>query len=87
MNEKKEIKYTGINKIFHSDAVQTLWDSLHDGTIREFFDDWKWIFSYSKKYRWIVVFYSILGIVGSTLSIGTAYVSRILINIVVEQQY
>lgn len=87
MNEKKEIKYTGINKIFHSDAVQTLWDSLHDGTIREFLDDWKWIFSYSKKYRWIVVFYSILGIVGSTLSIGTAYVSRILINIVVEQQY
>ena len=88
MNEKKEkqIVYTGINKIFRSDAIQTLWDSLHDGTIREFLDDWKWIFSYSKKYRWIVVFYAILGILGSTMSIGTAYVGRILINIVVGQQ-
>lgn len=47
MNEKKEkeIVYTGINKLFRSDNVQTLWDSLHDGTIREFIDDWKWIFS------------------------------------------
>ena len=88
MNEKKEkeIVYTGINKLFRNDNVQTLWDSLHDGTIREFIDDWKWIFSYSKKYRWIVVFYTILGIVGSTMSIGTAYVSRILINIIVGQQ-
>ncbi|MBR3419152.1 MAG: ABC transporter ATP-binding protein [Oscillospiraceae bacterium] len=86
MNKKKEIVYTGINKLFRNDNVQILWDSLHDGTIREFLDDWKWIFSYSKKYRWIVVFYTIIGIVGSTMSIGTAYVSRILINIIVEQQ-
>ena len=86
MDKKKEIKYTGINKIFRSDAVQTLWDSLHDGTIREFLDDWKWIFSYSKKYRWIVVFYTLVGIFGSTMSIGSAYVSRILINIIVGQQ-
>ena len=88
MNEKKEkqIVYTGINKIFRSDAIQTLWDSLHDGTIREFLDDWKWIFSYSKKYRWIVVFYTLVGIFGSTMSIGSAYVSRILINIITEKQ-
>ena len=82
----KKIVYTGINKLFRNDNVQLLWDSLHDGTIREFLDDWKWIFSYSKKYRWIVIFYTILGIVGSTMSIGTAYVSRILINIIVGQQ-
>lgn len=88
MNEKKEkeIVYTGINKLFRSDNIQILRDSLHDGTIREFLDDWKWIFSYSKKYRWIVAFYTILGIVGSTMSIGSAYVSRILINIITEKQ-
>ena len=87
MNDKKEKKivYTGINKLFRNDNVQILWNSLHDGTIREFLDDWKWIFSYSKKYRWIVVFYTIIGIVGSTMSIGTAYISRNLINIIVGQ--
>ena len=88
MNEKKEKKivYTGINKLFRIDSVQILWDSLHDGTIREFIDDWKWILGYSRKYRRIVVFYTFLGIFGSTMSIGTAYISRILINIIVEQQ-
>ena len=85
-NKDKQIKYTGLNKLFRSDNMQKLHDSLRDGTFKEFVDDWKWIFSYSKKYRWIVVFYAITGILGSTMSIGTAYIGRILINIIVEKQ-
>lgn len=85
-NKDKQIKYTGLNKLFRSDNMQKLHDSLRDGTFKEFVDDWKWIFGYSKKYRWIVVFYAITGILGSTMSIGTAYIGRILINIIVEKQ-
>ncbi len=85
-NKEKKIKYTGINKLFRNDNVQILHDSMRDGTIKEFINDWKWIFSYSKKYRWIVVFYAIIGILNSTMSIGTAYVGRVLINIIVEKQ-
>ena len=85
-NKDKQIKYTGLNKLFRSDNMQKLHDSLRDGTFKEFVDDWKWIFSYSKKYRWIVVFYAITGILSSTMSIGTAYIGRILINIIVEKQ-
>lgn len=66
--------------------MQKLFDSWYDGTFKEFVDDWKWIFSYSKKYRWIVIFYVIVGIFGSTVSIGTAYVGRIMINIITERQ-
>jgi len=85
-NNEKAIKYTGLNRLFRSDAIQQLKDNRHDGTIREFLDDWKWIFSYSKKYRLIVIFYVFVGIFGSTISLGAAYVSRILINIVVSRQ-
>ena len=85
-NKDKQIKYTGLNKLFRSDNMQKLHDSLRDGTFKEFVDDWKWIFSYSKKYRWIVIFYAITGILSSTMSIGTAYIGRILINIIVEKQ-
>ncbi len=85
-NKDKKIKYTGINKLFRNDNVQILHDSMRDGTIKEFVDDWKWIFSFSKKYRWIVVFYVFVGILNSTMSIGTAYVGRIMINIIVGQQ-
>lgn len=84
LNQSK--RYTGINRIFQSDAVQVMLDKWSDGTFKEFIGDWKWIFGFSKKYRWIVVFYTLIGIIGSTLSLGSAYVSRILINIIVDRQ-
>ena len=82
--EKK--KYTGINKILKSDWIQTIIDKVADGTFREFLDDWKWIFSFSKRYKWVVVFYTILGIVSSSLSVGSAYLSKELINIITGKQ-
>ena len=85
-NKDKQIKYTGINRLFRNDNMQILHDSMRDGTIKEFIADWKWIFSFSKKYRWIVVFYALVGILNSTMSIGTSYVGRIMINIIVGQQ-
>ena len=78
--------YTGLNRLFHSDAVQELIRRLDDGTFADFIDDWKWIFSFSRKYRWIILFYTLVGIFGSSLSIGSAWLSRTLINIVVGQQ-
>ena len=83
MNEKK---YTGINKLLKSDYIQSILDKLADGTFGEFIDDWKWIFQFSKRYKWIVVFYTFLGIFSSTFSLGSAYVSRILINIITERR-
>ena len=79
-------QYTGLNRLFHSDALQTIFRYIDDGTLSEFFDDWKWIFSFSRKYKWIIVFYTVVGIFGSTLSLGSAWLSRTLINIVVGQQ-
>lgn len=79
-------KYTGINRLLKSDALQVFINKIYDGTFKEFIDDWKWIFSFSKKYRLIVVLYTLVGIFGSSLSLGAAYVSRILINIIVGKQ-
>ena len=82
----KKGTYTGINRIFRSDSLQKLINKRHDGTFREFIDDWKWIFSFSKKYRWIIVLYTVIGIFGSTLSLGAAWVSKMLINIIVGKE-
>ena len=84
--KKPKGKYTGINKLFRSEGLQTLLDKKHDGTFREFIDDWKWIFGFSKKYRWIIVLYTVIGIFGSTLSLGAAWVSKMLINIIVGHE-
>ena len=84
MSEKP--KYTGINKILKINSLQVLIEKWYDGTFRDFFGDWKWIFSFSRKYRWVIVFYTVLGLVGSTLSLAASWVSRVLINIIVEKQ-
>ena len=56
-------KFTGINKILKSDFVQALLDKLSDGTFSEFVDDWKWIFHFSKRYKWIVQLWMLVGLV------------------------
>lgn len=84
---EKSLKYTGINKLLKIESLQLLINKWYDGTYKEFFEDWKWIFSFSKKYKWVIVFYTLLGIVGSTLSLGASWVSKILINIIVGKQF
>ena len=83
MNKRK---YTGINKLLKSDALQSLINKIYDGTFTEFIDDWKWIFSFSKKYRSIIFLYTFVGIFSSTLSLGAAWLSRTLINIIVGKE-
>ncbi len=81
-----EQKYSGFNKILKSRFVQTLLDKLDDGTFSTFIDDWKWIFSYSKKYKFAILFYLFLGISSSTLSLGSSVVSKYMIDIIVGRK-
>ena len=40
-----------------------------DGSFTEIIDDWKWIFTYSARHKWAIVFYTILGLVSATLGL------------------
>ncbi len=53
-----------------------------EGTFKEIIDDWKWIFSYSSRYKGTILFYTLLGIISSSLSIVAAVVSKYVIDIV-----
>ena len=74
--------YTGLNRLLKSKALQFIINKISDGTFEEFIGDWKWIFSYSRRYVWMIVFYTVLGIVSSTLSLGASVVSKYLVDIV-----
>ncbi len=52
-----------------SESLGTLLRSWRDGTFSEIWDDWKWIWGYTKRYRRAVWFYTILG--GSQLHAGS----------------
>lgn len=84
--EANNRKFTGLNRIFKSQSVQMLLDKYDDGTFSNFIDDWKWIFSYSKRYKKAIAFYLILGIFSSTLSLGSSVISKYLIDIIVGKK-
>lgn len=63
-------------------SLSTLYRRYKEGTFGEIIDDWKWIFSYSKRYKGAIFFYTFLGIVSSTLSLAAGVVSKYVIDIV-----
>lgn len=71
-----------MNRILKSQAIEIIKEKFKDGTVHEFVDNWRWIFSYSKKYKKQIIFYTFLGVISTTLSLGASVVSKYLIDIV-----
>ena len=65
------------------ESVRELRRRVKDGTFREILDDWKWIFSYSKRYRWAIVFYTVLGVVSTTLGLVSSLMAKFTLDIIV----
>ncbi|MDO4805191.1 MAG: ABC transporter ATP-binding protein [Lachnospiraceae bacterium] len=69
-----------INGIYN--AIKTIIELWSDGTFTEIVGDWKWIFSYSVQYKWVIAFNLALGILGTTMGLVGTVVSKYLIDIV-----
>lgn len=85
-SENKKIEYTGLNRLLKSQALQSIKNRFSDGSIREFADDWKWIFAYSKKYKWAIGIYTVMGILSSTLGLGASVLTKYMIDIIVNRK-
>ena len=79
-------KYTGVNRLLKSESLQGLLNRWNDGTFSSFLDDWKWIFSYSKRYKKVIALYMILGILSTTLGLVSSVASKYLIDIIVGRK-
>lgn len=73
-------------KRFQSEFLNRLTDSILDGTFSEILDDWRWIFTYSVRYKGAIIFYVILGIFSTTMGLISAIVGKYLIDIVTGYQ-
>ena len=56
----------------------------YEELFRSMAKEWKWIFVYIKKYKFILVLYIILGLFASAMSLGTSVASKGLIDSVVQ---
>lgn len=81
------MRYSGFNKLLRSVFVQTILDKLDDGTFSDFLEDWKWIFSYSRKYTRVIIFYTMIGIISSTLGLVSSVASKYMIDIITGYQF
>ncbi len=64
------------------ETIDILINRWKNGTLHEILDDWRWIFSYSMRYKGAIAFYLILGIVSTTLGLVTSIAGKYLIDII-----
>lgn len=79
---KKDTSKKNNARFLSSESLGTLRSRVKDGSIREVIDDWKWIFSYSRKHRWAIAVFVILGVVTTSMGLVSAVVSKYLIDII-----
>lgn len=64
------------------ESISKLVASFKDGSIKDIIDDWKWIFTYSAKYKGPIIYYTVVGILGVFMGLVSSVVSKYLIDIV-----
>ena len=77
MKETKKVK-----KVLGSEALGILLGRWRDGTFTEILTDWKWILTYTRRYRRAVWSYTILGVISSTLGLVSAVAGKYTIDII-----
>lgn len=82
MEENKNSKSNNLS----FESLDILIKRWKDGTFAEIIDDWKWIFSYSKKYKGAIIFYTILGIFSTSMSLVSSVASKYMIDIITGYQ-
>lgn len=66
--------------------LKRIFGSFRDGSAEEFFSDMRWIFGYTKKYKWFVVIQILFGVLSASLSLVSAIISKYAIDIVINRK-
>lgn len=64
------------------ESLDILISRWKDGTFSEIIDDWKWIFSYSARYKGAIAFYTFLGIFSTSMGLVSSVASKYMIDII-----
>lgn len=65
------------------EAVEMIKGRWRNGTFGEIFSDWKWIFSYSVRFKWPIAAYTALGILSSSLALIASIAAKFLVDVVI----
>lgn len=64
------------------ESIKMIINKIKDGSIKEMWEEFKWMFSYGKNYKKEIIFYTLLGMFSTVMSLVSSVASKELINIV-----
>ena len=64
------------------ESIKIIINKIKDGTIKEMWEEFKWMFGYAKKYKKEIVFYIFLGIFSTVMTLASSISSKELIDVV-----
>lgn len=68
------------------ESLDILIRKWREGTLKEILDDWRWIFSYSLRYKGAIAFYLVLGIFSTTMGLVGSIAGKYMIDIITGYQ-
>ena len=75
-----------VNTKIAFESLEILVKKWMDGSLTEIIDDWKWIFTYSRRHKWAIVFYTIMGLISTTLGIISSLMSKFMLDVITGYQ-
>jgi len=67
-------------------SIKMIIEKMKDGSIKEMWEEFKWMFSYGQQYKKEIIFYTFLGIFSTIMTLISSIASKELINIITGQQ-
>ncbi len=67
-------------------SIHTLRQKKRDGSFHEIIEDWRWIFTYTKRHKLAVLFYTVLGILSTTMALVASVAGKHIIDIITGYQ-
>lgn len=74
------------NQKLSFESLDILIGKWHDGTFGEVLADWKWILGYSARYKGAIIFYTLLGVISTSLGLVSSVISKNMINIITGRE-
>ena len=67
-------------------SLHALRQRWQEGTFGEILDDWRWIFTYSRRYKIAILFYTLLGVFSTSFGIVSSIAGKYVIDIITGYQ-
>ena len=74
--EKRNSKLSGFK------SLEFLLNKIKEDELSEIVNDWRWIFSYSKKYRWQILIFTLFGIASTTFGLVSSVANKYMLDII-----